>query len=194
MKQVSLSGSPRENVGKKDAGSLRREGKIPCILYGGKEQVSFTIVEQQLNKIVFSPDVYQVNLDLNGNVVRAILKDAQFHPVTDKVMHADFIELVAGKAIRVALPLHVEGNSPGVARGGTKVVHFRKITVMGAPENLPEQIVCDISKLDIGDKIRVADLNQGVLQVLEAPSAVVVAITESRASRKAAETAAPGKK
>lgn len=187
MKKVSLSGSLRENVGKKDATNLRRAGRVPAILYGGDKQVSFHVDAIAFEKLVYSPDVFEVALDLDGTKVNALIKEVQYHPVTDKVVHVDFIQLIEGKEIKTALPVRIVGNSVGVIKGGTKVIHFRKLRVKGLPGSFPEEVTADISSLDIGDDIRVRDVAIDGVTVLEAPTAVLVAVKASRTSIKNAE-------
>src|ERR1051326_8368750 len=118
MKSVTMSGSPRANVGKKDASGLRREGKVPCVLYGGPEQVTFAVDERAFKNLVYTPEVHTVEIDLGGKKHNAILKELQLHPVTDKIIHADFLEIIPGKAVTMELPLKFEGTAPGVRAGG----------------------------------------------------------------------------
>ena len=118
-----MSGSLRENVGKKDAKKHRKEGNVPCVLYGGKEQTHFIVTELGFKKLVFTPDVFIVNLNIDGTEYKSILQDVQYHPVTDRVLHADFLEVVPNKPLIVGLPLTFEGTSPGVIRGG-KMIKF----------------------------------------------------------------------
>jgi len=147
-----------------------------------------------LKKIIFSPAVFLIHLNVNNENKKVLLKEVQFHPVTDRILHVDFIELVPGKAVKIALPLQIEGNSPGVTKGGSKIVHFRKIRVLATLESLVDKLICNISSLDINDKIRIKDLKAEGLTLLEEPNAVVVAIEASRASRKASEEAAAAEK
>ncbi|MFW5759028.1 MAG: 50S ribosomal protein L25, partial [Bacteroidota bacterium] len=114
MKTVSVSGSPRENVGKKDAKALRRQGLVPCVLYGGEEQVCFTLPELAFKDIIYTPESCIVKLDIEGKSYNTILQDAQFHPVTDKIIHCDFLQVFPDKDIKIDIPINVVGNSPGV--------------------------------------------------------------------------------
>ena len=113
MKTVSMSGSLRENVGKKDAKAHRREGKIPCVLYGGKDQIHFTLDDKEFSKIIFTPEVYIINLKVDGKEHTAILQDVQYHPVTDRVLHADFLQVLDGKPVVIGIPIKLEGAAPG---------------------------------------------------------------------------------
>lgn len=180
MKVVSLSGSPRENVGKKDASALRAAGQVPCVIYGGKEQVHFSIDAIALGKVVYTPEVYKIEVEVAGKTYSTILKDLQFHPVTDAVIHADFLELIPGKAIKAELPVRISGNSIGVRNGGRLAVNFRRLQVMGVPENFPEAIEVDITKLRIGQDIRIQDVQTEGLTFLHNPKAVVVGVKRAR--------------
>jgi large subunit ribosomal protein L25 len=181
MKTVSMSGSPRENVGKKDAKKHRREGKIPCVLYGGKEQVPFVLKELDFDKLIFTPEVFLINLDIDGKSYVAILQDVQYHPVTDKVLHADFLEVNESKPIIIGLPVEFYGNVPGVIAGGRLIKKMRKLIVKGLINDMPDKIEVDMSNMHIGDNIKVSDLAEDKLQFLDHPSAVVVLVKTARA-------------
>ncbi len=187
MKKVSLSGSKRENVGKKDAKVLRRQGLVPCVVYGGSEQTYLSVASTDLDKLIYTPEVYEIELDLEGTKFRTIMKDVQFDPVSDKAIHVDFLEVTSDKNIKAKLPVKIVGTSNGVKMGGSKEVFFRKVNVYGTIDSFPENITVDISNLEIGDDIRIGDINVEGLNVTEAPSAVLVAVKASRTSIKAAE-------
>jgi large subunit ribosomal protein L25 len=176
MKTVSLSGSPREGVGKRDAAALRSEERVPCVLYGGDEQYHFSVEALALSRTIFSPDVFIYELDLGGKQVEAIVKEIQFHPVTDEVVHIDFLEIVDGKPVKLELPLRVTGNSIGVRNGGRLAINFRRIKVKGLPKKLPDAIELDITKLRIGHAIRVNEISLDGATVLHDPNAVVVSV------------------
>ena len=159
MKTASLSGSPRENVGKKAASSSRKSGSVPGVLYGGQDQTHFTVEENSINKLVFNPDVFYIELDIDGKKVNCILQDVQFHPVTDRIVHVDLLEVLPGKEVRVNLPLRTEGTAKGVMDGGRIATLFRRVPVKGLIDKIPESITVDISPLTIGSTIRVRDLN-----------------------------------
>ncbi len=187
MKTVSLSGSSRKNVGKKDATLLRREGKIPSVLYGGKEQVHFHISENDAKKIVFTPNVYVIELEINGNKVTAIVKDVQIHPVTDKVVHIDFLEVKDGAAVKIKIPIKTIGFSIGVRNGGKLSQNFRSLLVEGKVSDLPDAIEVDISKVRIGHKIRVSEMNISGLRFLDPADAVVLGVAMSRGASEVEE-------
>ena len=180
MKTVSLSGSSRENVGKKDATLLRREGKIPSVLYGGKEQVHFHISENDAKKIIFTPNVYVVELEVNGSKVNAIIKDVQLHSVTDRVIHIDFLEIMDGAAVKIKIPVKTTGFSIGVRNGGKLSQNFRSLLVEGKVADLPDTIEVDITAVKIGHKIRVSEMNVPGLRFLDPAGAVVLGVAMSR--------------
>ena len=182
MKTVSLSGSLRENVGKKDAKKSRKEGKIPCVIYGGEKQVHFTLPELAVDKVIFTPEVFAFNITIDDKEYQAIMQDIQYHPVTDKVLHIDFLEVTKGKEVVVGLPVKFTGVAPGIIKGGKLQVKYRKLRVKGDISNIPEYVELDVSKLDIGNSIKVKDIILDKLQIVEVPNAVVVQVKISRGS------------
>lgn len=180
MKSVAISGSIRSNVGKKDAKALRVSGLVPCILYGGSEQVSFAVEERAFKPLVYTPDVHVVELDLGGKSYKAVMKDLQLHPVTDKILHVDFLEVVAGKSVTMSLPVKFEGTAPGVRAGGKLLRKMRKISVRGPVDQIPEAILVDVSKLEIGAAIRVVDITVPGLTLLDKPNNTVVTVRVTR--------------
>lgn len=180
MKTVSMSGSLRGNVGKKDAKKARKDGMVPCVLYGGKEQVHFIMEEKAFKPILFTPDAFRINLEVGGKKHDAILQDVQYHPVTDSLLHADFMEIIPGKTVKVSIPILITGVSKGVLRGGKLVKKFRKLLVKGLVENIPDNIEVDITKLEIGAAIKVSDITVKNIDLLDPPSAMVVTVRTAR--------------
>lgn len=180
MKKAQLSGSLRANVGKKDAKALRNAGQVPCVLYGQGEQTHFSVRSVDLEKLIFSPDVYQVELDIDGTKKVAIIQDLSMHPVKDKPQHVDFLELKDDKPVRVELPLRHTGAPIGVMNGGKLRQPYRKLRVIGLPGDLPEEIAVEITELRIGDSIRISDLNVPGVTFLEPSNAVVLAVKMAR--------------
>jgi len=180
MKKVSLSGSLRENVGKKDAKKVRRAGNVPCVLYGGKQQIHFEVDSFSFGKIIFTPETFVIELNLDGKIYNALLQDVQYHPVSDSALHADFLEVIPGKPIVSALPIRMVGDSPGVIAGGKLQQKIRKMRVRGIVENLPEEILIDISKLKIGDSIKVKAVKVENVDMLDIPNSVVVMVKAAR--------------
>lgn len=191
MKTAPLSGSLRENVGKKDADHLRATERVPGVLYGGSEQVHFHVSEIELKKLVYSPDVYRLEFDVNGKVYPAIIKDMQFHPVTDRILHMDCLELVDGKEVEVALPVRTTGSSIGVRNGGRLATNYRRLPVRALPSAIPECVEVDITEVKIGDSVRVRDIELEGCTILVSDSAVVLDVKRTRAAM-AAEAAEAG--
>ena len=180
MKTVSLSGSPRVSVGKKGATSLRKEGRIPSVVYGGKDQVHFSISENDAKKLVFTPNVYLIELDIEGKKSKVILQETQIHPVTDRVIHLDFLEISDDAPFKLSLPVKLEGFSRGVRNGGKLNQNFRKLRVFGLAKDMPDAVSIDITPIKIGDKVRVTDLSVSGLNFLDPKNAVVVGVQTAR--------------
>lgn len=180
MKKVSLSGSLRENVGKKDAKKHRREGNIPCVIYGGEKQIHFVTNEIKFDKIIFTPEVFLITIDVEGTEYQVILQDVQYHPVTDKVLHADFLELAEGKEIAMGIPVVLTGSSAGVMAGGQLIKKMHKVRIKGLVDSLPEIIEVDIADLVIGGSIKVGDIELENLSLLDPPNSVIVRVKTSR--------------
>jgi large subunit ribosomal protein L25 len=180
MKRVSISGSPRENVGKKDAKMHRKAGRVLGVVYGGKEQKHFTLVKYDFNKLIFTPDVFIVDLEINGEVIPTILQDVQYHPVTDEVLHADFLQLIEGKPVSVNLPIKLDGVAPGIIKGGVLNRKLRTVPIKGLVDDIPERFNIDISKLDIGDSIKIRDVDFGKLTPLVNEGNVIVSVKTAR--------------
>jgi large subunit ribosomal protein L25 len=185
MKIVSMSGSLRENVGKKDAKKMRKAGLIPSVIYGGKEQHHIAIPVKDFKHLVFSPEIAFVNIDVDGTEYKAILQDIQYHPVTDNIMHADFLELIDGKQIVMGVPVKTTGTAPGILAGGKLQTKLRKIKIKALPEDMPESVTLDISELNIGNGIKVKEIEVPNASLLDAPNAVVVAVKVTRAAASA---------
>jgi large subunit ribosomal protein L25 len=190
MKSVSISGSPRANVGTKDAKALRAEGKIPCVLYGGTEQVHFSALEKDFKPLVYTPEVKLADLNIDGRTFKATMKEVQFHPISDKLLHVDFLEVSDAKPVIIEVPVKVVGNSPGIKAGGKLVTKFRKLKIRSALANLPESITVNIDKLEIGDGVRVKDITLNGVTLLNTPNAVVVSVATTRNVAAAAQESA----
>lgn len=180
MKSVSISAEKRVDLGKKEAKTLRAAGKVPCVIYGGESVQHVSASEIAFNNLVYTPNVYAVAIDIEGTVVKALIKDIQFHPVTDRIIHIDFIELIPGKEVNTEIPVMINGNAIGVRNGGKLRKTMRKLSVRSTPENLPDAITLDISEMKIGDKIYVRDLDATNFDILTSGNAVVVAVKTAR--------------
>ena len=180
MKSVSISAEKRVDLGKKEAKALRAAGKVPCVVYGGENIQHFAATEIAFNNLVYTPNVYTVAIDIEGNTVNALIKDIQFHPVTDKIIHVDFIELTPGKEVNTEIPVVITGNAIGVRNGGKLRKTLRKLSVRSTPENLPDAITLDITDMKIGHKIYVRDIDADKFDILTSGNAVVVAVKTAR--------------
>ena len=194
MNSVSLSGSLRENVGKKDAKALRAKGLVPCVIYGNNiEQVKFATDARSFKKILFTPETLIIDFEINGKVYHTILQDIQYHPVTDEVLHADFLDVNEDNPITVMLPIRTQGTCPGVMRGGRMNMNLKKLKVRGYVNDLPDNIVVDVTSLQMNQAIKVKDLNLQKMQVLIAENTIVVDVKAPRnaaAEEEATEEAA----
>jgi large subunit ribosomal protein L25 len=180
MKSVSMSGSLRENVGKKDAKAQRAQGYIPCVIYGGKEQLQFVVEETQFQNLLFTPEVKYAVLEVDGKKFEAVVQATQWHPVTDHLLHVDFLEVVDGKPITIGIPLIITGTSQGVLRGGRLVKKLRKLTVKGLLKDIPEVITVDITNLEINDMIKVGNISIPHLTFEENPNTIIVSVVSTR--------------
>lgn len=183
-----MSGSRRESVGKKDAKKHRAEGRVPCVIYGGKEEIHFAIEEKAFSKkIIFTPETFFIDLTIDGVVHKCVLKDVQYHPVSDSVMHADFLEYAEDKPITLSIPVKVTGTSPGVIKGGQLTKKFRKLTIEALPKDMPEVIVVDISNMEVNDKITIGQVKQEKFRIIERHDQFIVAVRPTRLAAGAKE-------
>jgi large subunit ribosomal protein L25 len=180
MKTFKIEASKRVGVGKKDSKDLRKNELVPCVLYGGKENLHFTLQELAFRNLVYSPDVFIVELNIDGKKVNAVMQDIQFHPVSDKVIHIDFKEVFEDKPVIVNIPVETHGNSVGIKAGGKLRLRKRKLKVKGLYKNIPDALQIDISDLNIGDSYMVGDLKYDGLQLLDPARAMVVGVISSR--------------
>ncbi|MCU0441804.1 MAG: 50S ribosomal protein L25/general stress protein Ctc [Bacteroidia bacterium] len=187
MKSIAMFGYLRDGVGKASAKSLRNEGKVPCVLYGGNENINFSMYSADFKKLVYTPDTYKVKLDLDGKTYKAILKDIQFHPVNDSILHADFQEIHDDKEIVLQVPVKMVGNSVGVRAGGKLIIKSHKLKAKGLPANFPDHIEVNIENLEIGKAIKVGEVAVSNLTLLDSPNNPVVTVKTTRAAAAAAQ-------
>ena len=180
MRIVSLSGSLRENVGKKDAKALRRDAKVPCVMYGKGEQYLFAVPQTDFQRILFNPEPCYVEVELGGVMHRAMLKDIDFHPVTEIVYHCDFYELSDDKEIVMSIPVHTTGTSCGVMKGGKLVYKQKRLNVKALPANMPSEILIDITNLDLNQRCKVQDIPAENFAILNPNSSEVVVVNSTR--------------
>lgn len=188
MKTFELKGTKREELGTKYAKAIRQEGKVPCIVYGNGKQINFTVSQKEINGAIFTPNVYIVNLDIDGEVIKTFIKDLQFHPVTDEVMHADFYAFAEDQEIVVKLPYEFVGSSVGVKAGGKMKFAARMAKVKGVYSNLPETVKVDISGLDLEQSISVKDVVVENCQIVDPQDALICRVIPTRASKAVAKS------
>ncbi len=193
MKSVELQGTVREARGKKGSKALRAQENVPCVLYGNGENKFFYASESQFREIIYTPNVYLINLDLSGKKHRAIIQDIQFHPVTDKLVHIDFLEVTENKKVVVNLPVTVSGNSQGVKEGGKLSVDKKRLKVKAFVKDMPEVVNIDITTLGMGKTIRIGDLKFDKVEFVEPASMPVVTVKATRQAKEAAESTGKGK-
>lgn len=191
MQTVQVSGEVRENLGKKYSKATRREGLVPAVLYGAGDPVHFTIKPLAVRSLIYSPEFKLAELTVNGKSYKAIVKDYQFHPVTDQLRHIDFLALQDGHPVKVQVPVAFEGTSPGVRGGGKLQVAVRRVKIKTTPEHLVDKVVLDISELELGSAIRVRDIApmEGV-EVMNPSGMPIASVEVPRALRSAATAAA----
>ncbi len=187
MRIVSLSGSLRENVGKKDAKALRRDAKVPCVMYGKGQQYLFAVPQTEFQRILFNPEPCFVEINMNGEKHQAMLKDIDFHPVTEIVYHCDFYELSDDKEIVMSIPVHTTGTSCGVMKGGKLAYKQKRLNVKALPANMPSEILIDITNLDVNQRCKVQDIATDNYAILNPKSSEVVVINSTRAAAMSSE-------
>ena len=190
MKTFELNGTARTGLGKKATKADRVSENVPCVLYGVADNVHFTATKSDLRKLIYTPEVFIVDLTIDGNKSKAIMKALQFHPVTDNVLHIDFYQVTETKPVVVEIPVKLEGLAEGVKAGGKLALEMRKLKVKGIYTQLPENIVIDVTELGLGKSIQVAIVFVDKLEILNAKNAVVCQVKLTRAARGAAAAAA----
>jgi large subunit ribosomal protein L25 len=182
MKTLAISVKERQNVGKTNTRALRNQGNVPCVLYGGEKQVTFYAHENDFRKLVYTPDTFVVELSIDGTVTKAIMQDIQFHPVTDKILHIDFLEIFDDKAITVSVPVILNGTSIGVKNGGNLMFRRPKIITKGLVANLPDAIELNIEHLKIGMFTYIKDITVEGCELMAPGNSVVVGVKTARAA------------
>lgn len=181
MKSITIQGVKRESVGKAATRALRNADQVPCVVYGGNEPLHFSADEKAFKGLVYTPEAHTVDLELvDGTKISAILQDIQFHPVTDKIIHADFYQLHDDKPVAIEVPVRLTGRARGVVNGGVLRFNMRKLKVRAIPANLPDEIVIDITPMRIGHKKYVESIRSNDYTILHPDNAVIVAVRTSR--------------
>lgn len=194
METIKIAGVKRQTFGKKESKSVRKEGMIPCVIYGNGETVHFSVNEKDIRPLIYTPNSYLVEFDIEGKTEVGVMREVQFHPVQDNILHIDFYHVVPGKPISIDIPVSLEGTAEGVKMGGKLSLSKRKLRVSATMENLPDEIVINVSKLELGKSIFVGDLKYDNVNILTPASTAVCAVKMTRAARGAAATAAADKK
>ena len=191
MKTYEVKGEVREDFGKKAARSYRSEGLIPCVVYGGSNEknLNFVVKKSDVRNLIYTPEVYLINLVLDGKSVMAILKEIQFHPVKDNILHIDFLHVFPNVPLVIELPVRLEGLAAGVKSGGKLSLDLRKLKVKALAEKLPQELVVNVEDLELGKSIQVGELNFEGLELLTPKNAVVCRVQLTRAARGAAAKA-----
>ena len=184
MKSITIQGQKRESVGKKSTQALRDAELVPCVVYGGEQPINFSSAEKSFKNLVYTPDAHTVVIELDGKKIDAVLQDIQFHPITDKILHADFYQLSADKPVVMEVPVRITGRAKGVLAGGVLRQSFRKLKIKALPANLPDEIVVDVTPLRIGNKLYVGSIKNEAYTFLHPDNAVVAAVKMSRNAMK----------
>ena len=185
MKSITIQGTKRESVGKKSTKALRDAELVPCVVYGGNAPINFSTEEKSFKDLVYTPDAHTVEIVIDGETIPAVLQDIQFHPITDRILHADFYQLSADKPVIMDVPVKIVGRAKGVVAGGVLRQSFRKLKVKAIPANLPDEIVVDVTPLKIGNKLYVEALKNDQYTFMHPDNAVVAAVKMSRNAMKA---------
>lgn len=188
MKTIEIKGSKREATGKKDSKKLRVEGNVPCVLYGGQEPVHFYANSKDFKKLLYTPNVYLVDVDVDGTISKAIVQDVQYHAIEDEILHVDFLQVSEKKPIKIEVPVKVQGYAEGMRKGGKMKLNLRRLKVKALPQHLPDAIPVNIDALDLAQSIKVGELQMENIEFLNAKSIPVVTIVVTRAAKAAAST------
>jgi len=192
MKTIEIKGSFRTEVGKKSSKQTRKSGNVPCVIYGKEKNIHFHAPELSFKNLIYTPEAHLVNLNIDNIVHKAVLKDVQYHPVSDKILHADFIEVFEDKPVVISIPVKVSGDSVGVIAGGKLTIKKRSLKVKGLPKSLPEFLNIDITNLKIHDSVKVGDLSFDKIELLDPKRLMILTIATSRVAQKGETEAVEG--
>ena len=185
MKTFQIKGAVRQAVGKKENKALRAQDLVPCVIYGGENVVHFQAHENEFRKLVYTPKVYQTEIDVDGKVYNAFLQALQFHPVTDKLLHIDFLEIRENVPVKLEIPVRLDGYAKGIQQGGRLKANLRTLKAKGFSKDFPDEIVIDVTELNISESIRVGDVKVPGIEILNAKSVPVATVVVTRAARAA---------
>ena len=190
MKTIEIKGSFRTVLGKKSSKEIRKAGNVPCVIYGKEKNIHFYAHENSFKNLVYTPEAHLVKLSIEDKEYKAVLKDMQFHPVKDNILHADFIEILGNKPVVINIPIKVTGDSVGVIAGGKLSIKRRNLKVKGLADDLPEALLIDITNLKIHEGIKVGDLSYNKIELLDPKKSMVLTIATSRVAQKSDEEVA----
>ncbi|MDR1668113.1 MAG: 50S ribosomal protein L25/general stress protein Ctc [Bacteroidales bacterium] len=182
MESFELKAALRKETGKKSSKKIREQDIVPCVLYGGKENIHISVSESDFRGLIYTPAVFVVNLDIEGEKHQALMKETQFHPVTDKLLHADFYEISADKPVVVKIPVKITGSSIGVREGGKLVLENRRIAVKGLYKDIPNEIEINVTELGIGKTIRAGEITAKNFEIVSPKETRIVAVRSTRAA------------
>lgn len=183
MESIQIKGSLREKVGKSETRKLRKEGKVPCIIYGGEKSIHFSAYEKDFRNLIYTPNVYITNVDVDGKNYLTKLQDIQFHPVSDSILHVDFLEIVEDEKIKIGVPVRIIGFAAGIRSGGKLHTLIRRLKVKALVKDLPDDFEINIEDLELGMSIKVRDLDFKNIELLDPPGSVVCAVKLTRVSK-----------
>jgi large subunit ribosomal protein L25 len=192
MKTIEIKGSFRTEVGKKSSKQTRKSGNVPCVIYGKEKNIHFHAPELSFKNLIYTPEAHLVDLNIDNIMHKAVLKEVQYHPVSDKILHADFIEVFEDKPVVIGIPVKVSGDSVGVIAGGKLTIKKRSLKVKGLPKNLPEFLNIDITNLKIHDSVKVGDLSFDKIELLDPKRLMILTIATSRVAQKGETEAVAG--
>lgn len=186
MKSIAIEGQLRTDISKKSVKAIRRNGGVPCVMYGGKENVHFETNVKGLKSLLYTPDFHTVDINIEGTTYPAVIKDLQFHPVKDSLLHIDFMELVDDKYITTEVPVRLKGLAVGVKEGGKLLMKMRNLKVRALPKDLVDEIIVDVTHLEVGKSARVSQINLPGVEILHSPAIPIASVEITRALRSAA--------
>ena len=184
MKTIEIKGSFRTELGKKSSKQLRKIGNVPCVIYGKEKNIHFHAHELAFKNLIYTPEAHLVDLNIENELHKAVLKDVQYHPVSDKILHADFVEVFEDKPVTINIPIKVSGDSVGVIAGGKLTIKKRSLKVKGLPNDLPENLPIDITNLKIHESVKVGDISFDKIELLDQKKLMVLTIATSRVAQK----------
>lgn len=188
MRVFELNGTPRTELGKKACKTMRKENLIPCVIYGGKENINFTVTQSAIRKLIYTPEIFEIKLTIGKQTMKAILKEVQYHSVSDNILHVDFIEVDDKKPILFRVPIKTEGLAVGVRAGGKISLEMRKLKIKALCKDIPSSLTINVENLEIGKSIKAGDLSFPNIQIMDNKESLVVCVKSTRAAKDAAAT------